>query len=49
MAQVEPSGKRFLLGEEKVRVKVEDGKIQRMQVLAHQCNTLRQPDACPHG
>ena len=32
-AQIEPSGKRFLLEEEKVRVKVEDGKIQRMEVL----------------
>ena len=31
--QIEPSGKRFLLEEEKVRVKVEDGKIQRMEVL----------------
>ncbi|KAK9917218.1 hypothetical protein WJX75_001950 [Coccomyxa subellipsoidea] len=30
---VEASGKRFVLEEEKVRVKVEDGKIQRMEVL----------------
>lgn len=33
LSPIEPSGKRFLLEEEKIRVKVEDGQIQRMELL----------------
>ncbi|CAL5223759.1 g6322 [Coccomyxa viridis] len=32
---VQPSGKKFQLAEEKIRVKVEDGQIQKMEVLGN--------------
>lgn len=44
--QIQPSGKRFKLEEEKQKVKVEDGQIQEIVVSARACNPICQQALC---